>query len=202
MSILLETTFRDVEPTDAMHALVREQTDLLGRFCDHVTSCRVAIEQPQRHQRSGNPYRVRIDVTVPRGHELVVSREPKHNEMHAALDTVVLGAFKAMRRQLRELVERQRGDVKTHAEPHAFVVRLFRDAGYGFLETLENREVYFHRNTVGDGDFDDLEIGAEVRFEETKGEMGPQATTVKRTADRRAAEEHGATAIAGPGKLA
>lgn len=184
--MLLENTFRDVEPTDQLHALVQEQADLLGRFCDHIMSCRVAIERPQRHQRSGNAYRVRIDVTVPRGHELVVKREPKHNEMHADLDTVVLDAFKAMRRRLTELVERQRGYVKKHDEPHAFVVRLFRDAGYGFLETPDNREIYFHRNSVVDGGFDGLEIGAEVRFEEADGEMGPQATTVKRTADRHA----------------
>lgn len=29
-----------------------------------------------------------------------------------------------------------------------------------------------------DGDFDNLQIGAEVRFAEEKGERGPQASTV------------------------
>ena len=47
--MLVETTFRDVT------ALVREQAELLGCFCDHITSCQVVVERPQRHQRSATP---------------------------------------------------------------------------------------------------------------------------------------------------
>jgi len=43
---------------------------------------------------------------------------------------------------------------------------------------LTGREVYFHRNSVADGKFDDLKVGQEVRFSETVGDKGPQATSV------------------------
>ncbi len=47
---------------------------------------------------------------------------------------------------------------------------------FGYLETSDGREVYFHRNAVvGDGP---LEAGAEVRFTEEAGEKGPQASSV------------------------
>src|SRR5438552_15390245 len=73
----------------------------------------------RRSSTAGNPYRARIDVTAPPGHELVVRREPLDNEMHATLATVLIDAFKAMRRQLEALRERQRGEVKSHDEPRA-----------------------------------------------------------------------------------
>jgi cold shock CspA family protein len=40
------------------------------------------------------------------------------------------------------------------------------------------REIYFHRNSVLDGAFAQLEAGSEVRFAEETGEKGPQASSV------------------------
>jgi cold shock CspA family protein len=59
------------------------------------------------------------------------------------------------------------------------VIRLFRDNGYGFLKTPEGREIYFQRAATLGHDWERLEIGTQVRFDETMGEMGPQATTVQ-----------------------
>jgi cold shock CspA family protein len=40
-------------------------------------------------------------------------------------------------------------------------------------------DIYFHRNSVAGDQYDRLEIGTRVRFEETMGRDGPQATTVQ-----------------------
>jgi cold shock CspA family protein len=53
------------------------------------------------------------------------------------------------------------------------VVRLFRGEEYGFLKTLEGREIYVHRHSVVGDDWERLEIGTEVRFTEAEGELGP-----------------------------
>lgn len=54
------------------------------------------------------------------------------------------------------------------------------EGDYGFLRTLDTgREIYFHRNSVSDRDFERLEVGTGVQFAEEEGEMGPQATTVQ-----------------------
>jgi cold shock CspA family protein len=50
---------------------------------------------------------------------------------------------------------------------------------YGFLQTLDGREIYFHENSLVDGDFNDLEVGQEMVFVEEAGDKGPQASTVK-----------------------
>ncbi len=70
------------------------------------------------------------------------------------------------------------GQVKQHeAEPIATVVRVDPSGEFGFLETPDGREVYFHRNSViGSAK---LGEGTRVTFVEEEGEKGPQASTVK-----------------------
>jgi cold shock CspA family protein len=179
MDVPLELSFRQVRKSDQLEELIRERVDKLDKFHSRMTSCRVAVEKPHVHQRSGSPYRVRIEVRVPPGHDLVVEERPKTHDLHDTLERVLIDAFQAMERQLKELAERQRMEVKHHDVPIAFVVRLFRDNGYGFLKTPEGREIYFQRAATLGHDWERLEIGTQVRFDETMGEMGPQATTVQ-----------------------
>ncbi len=75
---------------------------------------------------------------------------------------------------------RRRGAVKAlERAPHAWVSKLFPEEGYGFLETPDGREVYFHRRSVLHERFDRLEVGTEATFVEEEGKRGPQASTVK-----------------------
>jgi len=181
MKIPLEITFRDVEKTESLERLIRERVKKLQQVAHHMTSCRIAVEKPQRHQRTGNPFRVRINMRVPPGHELVVRKEPTEGDMHDDLATVIRKTFNSARRQLKDLVERQQGEMKVHPEQEtqAVVYKLFKDQGYGFIKTVEGRELYFHRNSVLSGDFDRLEIGTGVRFVGEIGDEGPQASTVQ-----------------------
>lgn len=177
----LEITFRGVERTEALEKLIFDEVAGLEKVCDYIISGTVAVEKPHRHPRSGNPFRVRIGIKVPHNPELVVTRESGEGEMHDSLAKVLRNAFKSMRRQLIKLVDRQRNQTKTHPEQQATAVveRLFPDKGYGFLRTIEGREVYFHKNSVLHGDFKRLEIGTGVRYAEEAGRKGPQASTVQ-----------------------
>ena len=181
MQVPLEITFRNVRKDTAIEDLIRQQAAKLERICNHISSCRIAVEKPQEHQRIGNPFRVRIDVMVPSEHELVAIRDSSEGDLHEQLSTVIRNAFAAMRRQLKKLVERQRGEIKTHPEQEVagFVVRLFRQQGYGFIKSLEGEEIYFHKNSLAADDFDRLEIGTGVQWVEQQGEEGPQASTVR-----------------------
>jgi cold shock CspA family protein len=121
---------------------------------------------------------VRVDVIVP-GHEFVGHREPPLQHFHEDVYIAIRDAFDQVRRELEDHARRQRGDVKTHEEsPHGRVTKLFPERGYGFIETPDGLEVYFHRNSVLDHGFDRLAVGTEVRFVEEAGERGPQASTV------------------------
>ncbi len=141
----------------------------------------MAVEKPQQHQRTGNPFRVRIDVTVPPQHELVVIREASEGDLHERLPTVLRGAFGVMRRQIKKLAEKQRSQVKTHPEQAVggFVSLLLRREAYGFIRSLDGREIYFHENSMPAGEFGRLEIGTGVRWVEEQGEKGPQASALR-----------------------
>lgn len=61
----------------------------------------------------------------------------------------------------------------------ATVVRIDPFGEFGFLETDDGREIYFHRNSVLEGAFSQLAEGSRVTFAEEVGDKGPQASTVK-----------------------
>jgi cold shock CspA family protein len=172
MQVPLQVTVRDLSLSEAATAEIRAKAADLETYYDSIISCRVVVEGPVRHHHTG-PFTVRIDLSVP-GAELVVDR-------HADKDLYVAirDAFDAARRRLEDYARRQRGTVKVHEEAsRGRVTKLFPEAGYGFLETPEGREIYFHRHSVLHPGFDRLEIGMEVRFAEEEGEKGPQASSV------------------------
>ena len=121
MRLPVKISYRGVEKTEEIDTLIRTKASHLDRFCDHVTRCDVAVEKPNHAQHSGSAYRVRVDVTVPPGHELVADEKQSEHEMHEPLTKIINDAFKNMERQVKELAERQRHEVKTHAEPRALL---------------------------------------------------------------------------------
>ncbi len=108
MQLPVGISYRGVEKSDQLEELILSKAARLDRFCDHISRCDVVVEHPNHAQHSGNPFRVRIDVTVPPGHELVADEKQAVHEMHEPLSKVINDAFKAMERQLKTLVEKQR----------------------------------------------------------------------------------------------
>jgi len=106
-------------------------------------------------------------------------RNPPADHAHEDAFVTVRDAFNAARRRLQDRRRRVQGQVKRHdAPPQGRVIRMFPEEGYGFIESADGREIYFHRNAVVNGGFDRLAVGAAVRFAETEGDKGAQASTV------------------------
>jgi ribosomal subunit interface protein len=178
MKLEPQITFRNMEPSEAMEQNIRERAEKLDRFHDQIMSCRVMVEAQHRHHHQGNVYHVRIDLTVP-GEELVVSRDPGRDHAHEDVYVAIRDAFDAARRQLEDAGRRHRSQVKTHEAPaHGLIARLYQEENYGLIRASDGREIYFHRNSVVNADFDKLVTGEPVRFSEEPGDKGPQASTV------------------------
>jgi ribosomal subunit interface protein len=180
MQIPLQVTFRHMDPSPAVEAHIRERAAGLDRHFDRITSCRVVVEASTRRQRKGRIYHLRVDVTVP-GREIVVKRDPPEHQAHEDILVAVRDAFDAVRRQLEDHARTSRGAVKAHETPtHGHIARLFRDEGYGFIQSSGGEEIYMHRNAVAGDRFDALTEGDEVRYvvHEGEGEKGAQASTV------------------------
>jgi ribosome-associated translation inhibitor RaiA/cold shock CspA family protein len=178
MQIPSQISFHGMEPSPAIEARIREKAAKLERFHDRIVGCKVVIEAPHRHHHKGKLYNVCIDISIP-GKDVFVGHTGPQNHAHEDVYVAIRDAFNAADRLLEDHVWRMRGEVKSHAAPeHGKVVSLFAD--YGFAETPDGQEIYFHKNSVVDNGFDELEIGSEVRLAiaEEEGIEGAQASTV------------------------
>ena len=118
MQVPLEVTFRNLDRSEAVESLVRDEAAKLERHFDHIVSCRVTVEAPHRHQTKdpkvkGELYQVHVELGVPQ-QRLVVSQKgkPAQSDVYKA----VRDAFKVAERQLEDYVRKLRGDVKSHAK--------------------------------------------------------------------------------------
>jgi ribosome-associated translation inhibitor RaiA/cold shock CspA family protein len=169
----LQIRFLGIEPSEAVESAARVKADKLDTFCPDIMSCRVSIEQTQKHRHQGRTFAVRVDVTLP-GHELSVDR--MHDEdVYVALRD----AFDDMKRRLEDVVRRARGHEKLHPTLlHGEVVRFGDEGQCGFIRTPEGDEYYFDAGNVSGMPFEHLQIGTEVQFIPEVAARGRQAKRV------------------------
>lgn len=173
MQVPLQITYRGIAHSEALDARIRAKAAKLEEFHPRVMSCRVVVEEGDRHRHQGKQFTVRLDVRLP-GHEFAVNRDHDEDVYVALRD-----AFNSAGRKLEEIARTGRGEVKAH-EPaqRGKVVRLLRDEGYGFIETADGRELYFSRENVVTPSFERLEVGTRVQFIEELAAEGRQAKRV------------------------
>ena len=59
------------------------------------------------------------------------------------------------------------------------IKKIVRDRGFGFISAQNGQEVFFHRSSLQQLDFDNLREGQSVEFELERGEKGPRASNVR-----------------------
>lgn len=173
-----QVEFQNLSPTQAVRDAIEKHVDGLEQRWGRVTACRV--EGPSQRHHTGGLYDIHIRLTLPDGREVNVEHTAPEDERRADLNFAINDAFKRARRQLQDHARRSQGQVKHHDEmPIATVARLDPSGEFGFLETADGREIYFHRNSVLNGGFVRLAAGSRVTFAEELGEKGAQASTVR-----------------------
>ncbi len=182
MLLPLQCTFRGMPHSDSLEAHVRRRAEKLDRFFDRIMHCHVVIDLSNKHHRHGNRYRVTIDITVPRRHEIAIARAPSLDQPLEDAHAAIEGAFDDAERRLVDWEEKMRGAVRSSGRQHpatARVTKVFGERGFGFLENEDGEEIYFHRNSVLREAFAALAPGVLVRYHEEAGDDGPQASTVE-----------------------
>lgn len=178
MDTPLQITFRDIDPSPAIEAQIRERVAKLEEFYPRIVSCHVTVQLAHRRHQKGNIYEVSIELGVP-GKDIFVSREPGMDRSHEDVYVSLRDTFEEAKRQLLEHSQRQSGEVKRREAPlQGKITKVFYERGYGFLESPEGYEVYFHRNSVLGSKFESLQIGEAVRYAEEDGDKGPQASSL------------------------
>jgi len=179
MLLPLQITFRDLEPSPALETRIRELVQRLEKFSAQIVRCHVIVESGHGHGHQGHLYEVHFQITTPGG-SIIVNREHRERQSHEDVHVALRDAYRAVRRRLQDHERRRRREVKHHApDPVGWVSELYPAEDFGRIATSDGRSLYFHRNSVVGTDFDRLTSGTGVRFEEERGERGPQASTVK-----------------------
>jgi cold shock CspA family protein len=187
MQVPLEIAFHHTESSDWAEAEIRGHVADLEKICGRLISCRVRVEQRATNSKGTIPPVVHIELGIPGRPDVVVSHEPDHlmrkyqrPDLHKAINE----AFRIAERQLLDIKEQRDGRTKGihHDGPNQALGQIAEmDPGgdFGFLLTKEGALLYFHRNAMLSGDFDDLRRGHEVYYVDAMGDTGPIASKVR-----------------------
>ena len=109
MKTPVEISFVHAAPTPAAEAEIRRGVNSLEESYSGITRCQVFVGVPARRQPSGNPYEVRVEITVP-GSNLAVMSPPGEPPAEEALHVALRETFAAMERRLEQWkMDRGRG---------------------------------------------------------------------------------------------
>jgi cold shock CspA family protein len=100
------------------------------------------------------------------------------------MGTLLVEAFDVLSLQLKEILRKKRKDQKgldgaMEVDTFGIVRKVSPFESYGFIVTPDEREIYFHENSLKDIALDQLQEGDEVIYGETIGDKGPQASWVR-----------------------
>jgi ribosome-associated translation inhibitor RaiA/cold shock CspA family protein len=183
----VEISFHNLEPSKQAEAAIREHVGRLERMYERMTACRVRVDQRNQNRTHSIPPVVHIEISVPGRKEIVVAHEPAHlqrkfqaPDLHNAINE----AFRIAEHRLSKFKEKltDHGEQATHEAANEFrgqVAELTPEKDCGFLMTKEGSLLYFHRNSLLNGDFDSLRRGDDVTYVETMGDTGPIARKVR-----------------------
>ncbi|MEI9986249.1 MAG: HPF/RaiA family ribosome-associated protein [Aliidongia sp.] len=179
----LEISFHNMDVSEALDSEIRSLADRLETRFDHLIGCRVVVEKLQNRHRNGNAFDVHIVMKVP-GQELAVSHEQQKAGVkysHPDALGAVRDALSAAERRLIDFKQRLRSDTSkpTASAVSGQIALIEPGADHGFILSNTGSQLYFHRDSVTDGRFEDLRQGASVHYVEEAGDVGPTAAKVR-----------------------
>lgn len=193
MQTSAEITWHNMDPIPHVTKRINHRIERLEQFFDRITKCHVVVEAPHQRHRKGNQYEVRLDVTIP-GRELSIDRRPGDDHAHTDVLVAVRDAFDAMERQLRHWKDEHSGRPEVHAAPlQGRIAEIDPNTGSGQIAATDGRLVYFHRNSVVGGSFNELSAGDTVEMVVDRGQdaIGAHASTVRPISAQRFLDQPG-----------
>ena len=187
MQIPPEIAFHNISKPDWAEGAILDHIARLEEIYDRLTTCRVRVDQRANNSRNTVPPVVRIEMSVPGYKDIVVAHEPDHlqrkfqaPDLHNAINE----AFRIAERRLTQYKDQLQDHTAAvgHEAANEYlgqVAELTPEKDFGFLLTASGGLLYFHRNSLLNGDFDRLKVGTEVHYTEDAGDTGPTARKVR-----------------------
>jgi len=174
----LKVEARNVDMRKSWQEKIEEEREkLIRHYANFVLHLRVTIEATPGYKEGG--YEVRLVATVPND-TVVVKRwgEKVHSLLVEAFDVLGLQLKEIVRKKHNHKVAKPAGAL-AGLKASGRIRRLFPEEAYGFIETPDDQEVFFHASSLKDVSMADLGEGDEVLFMIEEGDKGPRAAWVK-----------------------
>ncbi len=187
MQVPVEIAFHNMPSQDWAEEEIRARVDKLDRLYDRIVSCRVRVEQRARNSNGTIPPVVHLELRIAGHKDVMVSHEPdrlQNKFQRPDLHNAINEAFRIAEDSLTALKDKRHSRSKEahHEVENQFlgeVAEITPGEDFAFLMTKEGGLLYFHRNSMLQGDFDKLQRGDEVFYVEGLGDTGPTATKVR-----------------------
>ncbi len=172
----LKIEARNVELRKSWQTKISEEQEKLVRhYPNFVLHLRISIEATTHYKEGG--YEIKLVATVPND-MVVVTRSGE------SVRTVLTESFDVLALQLKEIQRKKRKSQKapsiTEGGDNVGIIRkLSPHESYGFITSMDKRDIYFHENALKNVNMEDLAEGDSVSFGETHGDKGPQASWVR-----------------------
>lgn len=172
-------TWHKIQKSEAVDAVIQKRIASIEKFCPEAIGLRVVLDAPQKPRNAARGFDVRLHLSLP-GPDLDVARSVRQGHASDDLMRAVNAAFTALEQQLKES-RRKLGGLEVKHHPvilHGEIIEIEPELGYGFLRADDGKEVYFQKDSLVAGRWDDLERGVRLRFREQAGAQGPFAVDV------------------------
>jgi len=187
MQIQPEIAFHNCEKVDWAEDQILDHIDRLEEIYDRVIACRVRVDQTNDNTNHTIPPVVRIEISVPGHKDLVVAHEPGHlqrkfqaPDLKNAINEAFRIAEDRLTRYKDQLTDRAAPVAREGAnELLGQIAEITPGEDFGFLLTASGGLLYFHCNSLSNGEFDRLKRGDAVYYVEDMGDTGPTAKKVR-----------------------
>jgi len=102
MPIPTVITFHEMPGSDGVEAAIHRWVARLEHMYDRIAGCHVVVDQPHKRHRHGGAFQLRVVLSVP-GEDVTVNHV-RHEDVYVA----IADAFRAVRRQLQDLIASRR----------------------------------------------------------------------------------------------
>lgn len=172
----LKVEARNLELRKGWQIKIEEEKEkLIRNYASFVLHLRVSIEATSHHKEGG--FEIKIVASVPND-TVVVARKGEN------VRPLITEAFDVVSLQLKEKLRKKRKSQKTaesgfDGNSIGIIRKLSPHESFGFIATIDDREIYFHENALKNIHMDDLTEGDSVFYGESVGDKGPQASWVR-----------------------
>ena len=103
----IQITFEGVGHSDVIEGYIRDELENLRDVEAHIASSTIVVTQPRAKHFSGDPYRLRVRLTVAGGPDINVNHDPGAGRRHDAMQIAVRDTFRIVRRRLEDAIRRR-----------------------------------------------------------------------------------------------